>query len=88
MAIAPDSNTVVVTGGSTGSTGLDATTLAYNRAGRKLWTRYYDDPDHENDITGTLAIDPNGTAAIVAGSTERTSRHGTYNFLTIAYSLV
>jgi len=87
VAISPDSRQAIVTGGTSAAKhGYDFATIAYGLThGPRLWVRRYDGPDNLSDSASTVAIDPTGSRAYVAGKSDGNVRNDDY--LTIAYSL-
>src|SRR5207247_996983 len=70
MAGSPDGTRVFLTGGSEGSgTDFDYATAAYDAAtGARVWARRYNGPGNGADIAYSLAVSPDGTRVVVAGS--------------------
>ena len=85
IAVAVDgSNSVIVTGSSTGSgSGYDYLTIKYSSAGVPLWTNRYNGPGNGRDVATAVAVDGSNNV-IVTGSSVGS---GSYNdYATIKYS--
>ena len=68
LAVAPDGETVFVTGAITGRGG-DYGTIAYRAAtGRRLWVAAHDGSAHGDDDAYAVAVSPNGTRVFVTGT--------------------
>jgi outer membrane protein assembly factor BamB len=79
VAVAPDSSTVFVTGGSSGETNSDFGTIAYDAStGTQLWVKFYDDKVNGGDSAYSVGTSPDGKAVYVTGGTEE-------GFATVAY---
>jgi hypothetical protein len=71
LALTPDGKKVIVTGWSTGTSGgLDWATLAYTAStGTLIWLRRNNGPGSGDDYGNALAISPDSSRVVVAGST-------------------
>jgi len=85
LTVAPDGQTVFVTGWSAGyGTGFDFVTLAINAdTGQTLWVKRYDGPAHGDDSARGLAVRADGGLILVTG--QSASAAGPDDQLTIAY---
>jgi PQQ-like domain len=84
VAVSPDGSRVFVTGSSIApGTHQDYLTIAYDSAGKKLWTRRYDGPDDNYDAATALRVSPDGSTVFVTGQT--TPSTGEYDYTTLAY---
>jgi len=74
VSVSPDSGRVYVSGGSDGgTTGLDATVIAYASTGRLIWVRRYNGPANGDDSANGTAVSPDGSMLFVgpcSGSTQ------------------
>ena len=85
IAVNPDGSTVYVTGeGGPGGDYVDYLTIAYDTSdGSRIWTRRYDGPSHSMDYAVAIAVSPDGSTVVVAGSSESIAHASDY--ATIAY---
>ncbi len=68
LDMSPDGSRLYVTGSSTGRTGVDYATVAYEASsGTEIWARRYDDPTNDDDYPSALQVSPDGATAIVTG---------------------
>jgi hypothetical protein len=87
LVVSHDGAAVFVAGSSSGTTGFDFATVAYNAAtGAQLWVKRYDGPAGADDLIagGGLGVSPDGSRVYVTGTT------GTYtsnaDYATVAYN--
>ena len=60
-----DGGNVYVTGGSTGqNSGIDYTTIKYNRNGDELWVVRYNGPANNPDQATAVAVDSSGNVYV------------------------
>src|SRR5215467_2038911 len=90
VVTSPNRNAVYVTGTSYGgATHRDIATLAYNAStGAPLWVKRFDG-NHKGDIAASVAVSPNGSSVVVAGSSAAgATTTQSYRFLVLAYGAV
>jgi len=87
IAVAPDTSTVFVTGGSNGPSGdFDYATVAYDAGtGSQLWASRYSGRRTGAffDFARAVAVDPQGVRVFVTGQSQKT--FGNSDFATVAY---
>jgi hypothetical protein len=87
LGVSPNGSTVLVTGGSYGSTSsFDYATVAYDAStGHGLWVSRYNGPANRTDSASTLGVSPDGSRVFVTGFSAGSG--GTHSdYATVAYS--
>ncbi len=90
VVTSPNRDAVYVTGTSYGgATHRDIATLAYNATtGAPLWVKRFDG-NHKGDIAASLAVSPNGSSVVIAGSSAAgATTTQSYRFLVLAYGAI
>lgn len=87
LGVSPDGTTVVVAGASRHRThGFDYASIAYRLStGTTRWIERYDGPASGDDRAASIAVSPDGSTAVVTGSSERATHREDY--ATVAYRL-
>jgi WD40 repeat protein len=84
LAASPDGTRVFVTGLSTGTTGNDYGTVAYDAAtGVRAWVRRYNGPGNGDDNASSVAVSADGSKIFVTGSSLGTA--GFFDYATLSY---
>jgi hypothetical protein len=84
LGVSPDGSEVFVTGQSFGSTTFDYGTVAYDAStGTQLWSKRYNGPGKDLDISYALGVSPDGSEVFVTGQSVGST--GTDDYATVAY---
>lgn len=84
LVASPDGLSVFVVGPGYGEAGSDFATVKYAAAtGTLIWSRHYDGPTHGDDTGLFIALSPDGSTVVVAGSSWGSDSD--YDFATVAY---